>query len=220
MYHALILTLALIWIISCKSDTGFHSSNEKKELQVLPYATPFIPQPVPSYLPMPTPNCSEGRFTEAKLVTRTLTNKKTPQSLEYELSISDCNGPQKVTSSQVLFDIKYSFSSNTSGYDYEVRSSLGKFLGKGTMQVVEGSDLFGKNEPGFSHFKTDEVQIIESDTYNIRLIIDFSGREFVKSEYNSTDDAQTFLKFGNANVSKQGEQTKVHIFNATPQKSP
>jgi hypothetical protein len=121
-----------------------------------------------------------------------------------------------VTSNQILFDIDYAISDHATPYYYKVESLTGRNIGQGQMRTIQGSDLFGKQAAGFVHFRTDDFQIVESDTYKIRFRVDFSGREFSKTEHNPTEYAQTFLRFGNANVSKQGDQSKVKIIGANP----
>lgn len=136
--------------------------------------------------------------TKVKLLTLTVANGVPGNEISYEISVVDCNGDSKPVSGKfVLFDI-----------DAEVETvSANTYLAKvglqstsGTLDPVEGVDLFGKTGPDYFHHKTDKTISLTQTTSAVILTIDLHGESFMLMNGNAdgTFLVNTHLKFGDA----------------------
>jgi hypothetical protein len=128
----------------------------------------------------PTPtDCTPDGITQAKLLTPTVQNNIAEQTLEYELSVTNCEGvAQTIKSNFIYFDLDVLILSRVSDEVSFVvwNATRSKKFAEGSLQNINGSDLFGKTGPLFNHNKTD--QAVQFDTEEKSLILKLTMRKW------------------------------------------
>lgn len=190
-----ILMVTVIRFLSACSDTGFSGDSPVLRPTPLPGRDDLLPTPLPTVVPTPTQdptpsppidNCQPGTtVTQVKNLTGTLDQRQTPRKLVYELSLYDCPGtiPQTVVQS-IFFDTDAHTAAGLGRLPFAVRSN-GSFESFGSLNPVQGSDLFGKTGPNYWHHRSDQtisitaanrIVIVEIDVSNLIIIAPMFGQ--------------------------------------------
>jgi hypothetical protein len=136
--------------------------------------------------------------TKVKLLTLTVANGKPGNKITYEISVVDCNGDyQPVSGKNILFDIDAEVDAAMEN-TYTARVGLESI--SGTLNTVEGVDLFGKTGPEFFHHRTDKTVSLKGTITAVILTVDLHGQSFlpIGGGDNGTFLVNTHLKFGDA----------------------
>lgn len=184
-----------------------------------PEATQAPVEPtIVSAAPTPTPGCTTAGTTVVKLLTASVTNKAANQIIKYQLSMNDCQGVETpIKATEIKFDVNAvmvvaSTSGSPSGtaLPYTVQSPEGQTLSSGSLEIVQGEDLFGNASPSYWHYKTNNPINITGGIKQVILSVDISNSEnHLPSNtggtgtYPATEVIETFLRFGDAEAVKQ-----------------
>ncbi len=116
-----------------------------------------VGNPIPEACKTATTN-----FTKVALLSKSMSTKPMVQSIKYELSSISCKDGKAVPimNESLFFDLNGTINKGNAGFpaiSYVVSdSSSGNLITQGTLEVVEGSDLFG-NTGGYAHWKTNTL---------------------------------------------------------------
>jgi hypothetical protein len=149
-------------------------------------------------------SCGEANgITTGQLMTRELSNETNPKLLSYELSLVDCAGKAWPIQGDILFDLNVVRQPGVEQLTYTVKDAATQSpIANGTLQTVEGSDLFGQTGGGFAHHKAAGVSIATNVTKIIfevnvgawRLMPANPTADFAAPFY----DIESFLRLGQA----------------------
>ncbi len=163
-----------------------------------------IPTPQPTAFPIP-PNCTTG-VTTAVLKTNFVNQSLPVRKIEYDISLLDCQGrPMLFTTNYLLFDVDaiHQETESISGLvKFKVVNAIDNEAISGDMNLIVGSDLFGRVGPQWQHWSTDQLINFATPTTLIHLTIDISDmwltRPVIASSYTPDGNMSiaTYLRFG------------------------
>lgn len=202
LVQIMLLALTTALAASC-AESSFSSSDSKK--------TPAAQKQEPAQKPdvaagsaVPAEPCTDSGVTQVKLLTSSVKNNTANQTLRYEVSLLDCKGqPKPIPQAPLLFDIdSQTFELTAKATPYVIENSQGQTVTSGSMEKVDGSDLFGKQSETHYHWKADNLQIPGTD-YKFFFIADVSNR--IMTEFGSmfpptsgSVQFDTYLRIGDA----------------------
>lgn len=203
LLRTMLITIAAVLATSC-SESSFSSSDNKKT-PVAAKEPMAKPQPVPaSDVAVPSDPCTDSGVTQVKLLTLSAKNNSANQTLRYEVSLLDCNGkPLPIPQAPLLFDVdSQSMELTARATQFTIQDSQGQTVTSGSMEKIDGSDLFGKQSETHYHWKADNLQIPVTD-YKFYFIADVSNRimtEFGVMMPPTSGSVQfdTYLRIGDA----------------------
>lgn len=153
-------------------------------------------------------NCDASGATQADLLTPTTANGKAGNYLEYELSVTDCEGKKRTFAADViLFDLDAVTDLVGKGVSLSYTIIDGKTFATGKLKEIQGSDLFGKIGKSYYHNETDQPVKISTETTSVRIRIDLLGMVVAPSEGTNGGPVvlpsgpvtvATYLRFGKA----------------------
>jgi hypothetical protein len=145
--------------------------------------------------------CIDPPKTTVNLRTQQVRNATAGEIIEYEIFVTDCNGKRlPINANYILFDIDAEVSQPTAN-SYTIENGP-----QGTMQVIEGVDLFGKAGPNYFHSRTDQTITINNQTKSAILKIGLLGERYSPIGNPGAPGSfqlPTYLRFGNAQPVQQ-----------------
>lgn len=156
-------------------------------------------------------DCTPDGVTQARLLTKSVKNDTPGEFVEYEISVSDCEGKAKtIRPDKVLFDTNSYTDAPMEAIRFEVRTVDGEDVAAGQMEAISGKDLFGQVSETHFHYRTDKSVefrtpetsfIFRVETGNGRLTATENGKDPDKAEGDQL--IETFLRFGEAKPVKK-----------------
>lgn len=152
------------------------------------------------------PKCEvgESEVTQVKLLTTGVNLAIENQEIDYEISVLSCKDGSVVpiNDQSIFFDLDLRYSGKLPAIAYSIVDSATKeSIVSGDLQVVNGSDLFGKVGAGYTHWKTESVSFT-SKVEKVHLIINLKKAKLNTYEKNSTT-ADSYLRMGKASAVTQ-----------------
>lgn len=147
--------------------------------------------------------------TQAKLLTSSVANGKQGNFIEYELSLTDCDGKARsFTASSVLFDLLATTSLSGSKRSLPFTISANGEKTSGQLREVQGEDLFGNRGPKYYHHRSDEIIKFTTEVSSVRLKIQLLGLTAASMGSQTSGPGfasppvtlPTYLRFGKAAV--------------------
>ena len=145
-----------------------------------------------------TPECSAAENTRSVLLTKTISRELVQKELLYEMYALDCAG-KPIESGYISFDFDY-ITSAIGTLSYKIlHSETDEIVMSGSLDLIEGEDIFGSKTEGASYYRTDKKIIFGSEAKLI-FSIDVSSVVFTDpSESNAYDQLPTHLRIGSYN---------------------
>jgi hypothetical protein len=141
-------------------------------------------------------------ITQVKLLSNGISTLLGTQTLRYELAVLNCKdgSVQSLKDQPILFDLDASLATGFQEVPYTILSTAGASISTSTLQIVQGSDLFG-NTGNFAHWTTQnfsyssqlEKLILEIKLENVQVLPRVETDTTIKS----------FLRIGNAQAVTQ-----------------
>ena len=212
----------LALVISCGS-TGFTSeSASKPERSANAVPAPVNKGPEPkskdSQPSAPAlPKCENNAATQVTLLTNTVQNGVAGNFVEYKMTVTDCDGKQiPFTASAVSFDLA-SYVGTQANLTYVITDAGDSSHSvRGTLNNLQGNDLFGNSGPNYYHYETDQPVSFAAQANAIIVHIDLMGMSMAPYGTSSPLEMNTYLKFGNAAPVK----APVQLSHAAPTPAP
>ena len=190
--------VCLIGFQNCSPSVDF---SEQPQAALESSSTTSSPSP-PSQQPIQ--QCGESGITQAKVVSPNTWNGQANNYIDFEVSLSSCDGKViTLTNQPILFDVN-AFSPGNFSLNYQVNDGVSP-LQSGTLSYSSGRDLFNNVGPSYGHWTTATLSFATSvKKVNIRIYL--MGKSYFPNEpqYQGvttvTQDylIDTYLKFGNA----------------------
>ena len=194
----------LALVISCGS-TGFTSESAKQtdrsaDASSAPVQKGAVPKSKETQSNAPAlPKCENNAATQVTLLTNTVQNGVAGNFVEYKMSVTDCDGKQiPFTASAVSFDLA-SYVGAQANLTYVITDAGdSSHTVRGTLNNLQGNDLFGNSGPNYYHYETDQPVSFAAQANAIIVHIDLMGISMTPYGTSSPLEMNTYLKFGNA----------------------
>jgi hypothetical protein len=142
-----------------------------------------------STLNMPQ-NCTSAGVTQAQLLTSQLTDGDPSATLQYDLSLTDCQGnAQTISADSVLFDFD-GRSDGVAALDFSITDGA-QINYTGKLQVILDSDLFGNTGSNYQHYKSDNPFKLQTAAPKLHVTVSI-GETGVISPLDPNASADTF----------------------------